>query len=173
VVSDALGPAQIAALQARSVESLGLVALTVVATEPDFDARMQRLARNNGAGGALGAARRFVTDQEGRALVEAAVREALGYTSAHKQVRELDDRGEYTKAVEAAVNAHKASAATAFDRLSLALKIAVDHERTAFGSEIDRVQSRLTGLPTGTGVLAFVATVGVVLGVRQRLEEYR
>jgi hypothetical protein len=172
-VSDALGPAQIAALQARAVESLGLVARTVVATEPDFDARMQRLARNNGAGGALGAARRFVTDQEGRALVEAAVREALGYTSAHKQVRELDDRGEYTKAVEAAVNTHKAGAATAFDRLSLAMKTAVDHERKAFGSDIDRAQSRLTGLPTGTGALALVAAVGVVLGIRHRLEEYR
>ncbi|MGH3935536.1 MAG: hypothetical protein ACRDS1_11265 [Pseudonocardiaceae bacterium] len=172
-VSDALGPAQIAALQARAVESLGLVSLQGGGSEPDFDARMQQLARNDGAGGALGAARRFATDQEGRALVEAAVREALGYSSAHKQVRELDDRGEYTKAVEAAVSNQETGSAAAFDRLSLALKTAVDHERDAFGNDIDSVRGWITGLPIGTGALAVSAAVGVALGVRQRLEEYR
>ncbi|MGH4006561.1 MAG: hypothetical protein ACRDTH_00040 [Pseudonocardiaceae bacterium] len=172
-VSDALGPAQIAALQARAVESLGLVSLTGSDSEPDFDARMMQLARNEGAGGALGAARQFATDQEGRALVDAAVRAASRYASAHEHVRELNDRGEYTKAVEAAVSTQVIGAATAFDRLSLALKAAVDHEREAFSNDVLRARDWLTGLPIGTGALALAAAVGVALGVRQRLEEYR
>jgi hypothetical protein len=172
-VSDALAPAQIAALQARSVESLGLVTRTVVATGPDFDAKMQLLARNEGAGGALGAARQFTTDQTGRELVAAAIREAQRYASAHEQVRVRNDRGEYVEAVAAAVGAHEASSATAFDRLARALDAAVDHERRAFGSDIHRAESQLTGLPIGTGALALVAAVGVILGVGQRLAEYR
>ncbi|MGQ0718995.1 MAG: hypothetical protein ACT4NP_17115 [Pseudonocardiales bacterium] len=172
-VSNALGPAQIAALQARAIESLGLVSRNIGGSEPDFNARMMQLARNEGAGGALGAARQFATDQEGRALVDAAVREALRYASAHEQVRVLDDRGEYTDAVNAAVNTRMAGAATAFDRLSPALKTAVDHEREAFGNDIDRARGWLTGLPIGTGALALAAAAGVALGIRQRLEEYR
>ncbi len=171
-VSAALGPAQIAALQARAVESLGLVTRND-GSEPDFDARMQQLARNGGAGGALGAAKQFATDPEGRALVQAAVDDARGYAAAHKEVRRLDDIGEYTKAVDAVVNTRQASAATAFDRLAAALTAAVEYERGAFGKAIDRARGWLTGLPIGIGTLALIAAVGVALGVRQRLEEYR
>jgi hypothetical protein len=171
-VSDALGPAQIAALQARAAESLALVTRTG-ASEPDFDARMQQLARNGGAGGALGAARQFATDPEGRALVQAAVEEVRGYAAAHQEVRRLDEVGKYPNAVDAAVDTHQAGAATAFDRLAAALKAAVDYERGAFGKDIDRARSWLTGLPIGIGALALIAVAGVVWGVRQRLEEYR
>jgi hypothetical protein len=172
-VSDALGPAQIAALQARAVESLELVTRTGGAFEPDFEGRMQLLARNDGAGGALGAARQFATDQKGNSLVHAAVDDARGYAMAHREVRRLDDGGDYVGAVRAAVNAHPPSAATAFDRLDSALNTAVDHERKVFESDIHRAQGWLTGLPIGIGGLALGAAVGVAWGIRQRLEEYR
>jgi hypothetical protein len=172
-VSDALAPAQIAALQARAFESLELVDRNGDARESDFDARMQQLARNNGAGGALGAAKQFATDQKDKALVQAAIDDALGYARAHQEVRQLDDTGEYTKAVDTALNTHQASAATAFDRLDAALKAAIEHERAAFGKDIERARGWLTGLPVGTGVLALISAVGVALGVQQRLEEYR
>jgi hypothetical protein len=172
-VSDALGPAQIAALQARAAESLELVTRTGGALEPDFEARMQRLARNDGAGGALGAARQFATDQKGNALVQAAIDDARGYAMAHREVRRLDDGGDYSGAVRAAVNTHQPSAATAFDRLDSALNTAVDHERKLFDSDIRRAQGWLTGLPIGTGGLALGAAVGVAWGVRQRLKEYQ
>ncbi|MGH3720122.1 MAG: hypothetical protein ACRDRI_15020 [Pseudonocardiaceae bacterium] len=169
-VSDALAPAQIAALQARAFESLELVDRNGAAIEPEFEARMQRLAGNNGADGALGAATRFATDQKGKVLVQAAVDDSLGYARAHQEVRRLDDAGEYTKAVDAAVNT---SAATAFRQLDAALKTAVEYEHEAFGNDIKRAQGWITGLPIGTGGLALVAAVGVALGIRQRLEEYR
>jgi hypothetical protein len=172
-VSDALAPAQIAALQARAVESLELVTRTAGPNEPDFDAEMQLLDRDNGAGGALGAARQFATDQQGEALVQAALADARDYAAAHREVRRLDDAGDYPKAVAAAVQTNQAGAAAAFDRLDLALTAAVGHEREVFTSEIGRAHRSLTGLSIGTGVLTFVAVVGVALGVRQRLEEYR
>jgi hypothetical protein len=172
-VSDALAPAQIAALRARAVESLELVTRTAGPNEPDFDAEMQLLDRDNGAGGALGAARQFATDQQGEALVQAALADARNYAAAHREVRRLDDAGDYPKAVAAAVQTNQAGAAAAFDRLDLALTAAVGHEREVFTSEIGRAHRSLTGLSIGTGVFTFVAVVGVALGVRQRLEEYR
>jgi hypothetical protein len=172
-VSDALAPAQIAALQARAFESLELVNRNGDAIEPEFDARIQQLARDNGAGGALGAARQFATDQKGKALVQAAVDDALGYQRAHQEVRRLDDDGEYTKAVDAALNTHQASAAAAFDRLTATLNTAIGYERGAFTKDVDHARDSLTGLPIGTGGLTLGAAAGVALGVRQRLEEYR
>jgi len=172
-VSDALGPAQIAALQARATESLTLVARDGGATENDFDAQMLLLARDEGAGGALGAARRLATDQEGRALVETAIGEAVGYREAHEEVRQLDADGEYGRAVAAALRPDPASGLTTFDRLESALTDAVEYEREEFQSDINRAQGWLTGLAVGIGALALAAAVGVVLGVRSRLEEYR
>ncbi len=172
-VSDALGPAQIAALEARATESLALVARDGGATDDDFTAQMQLLARNEGAGGALGAARRLATDQEGRDLTDTAIGEALGYQEAHQEVRRLDADGEYRQAVEAALRTDPASDLTTFDRLDSALTDAVERERTAFMGDIDRAQRWLTGLAVGTGALALAAAVGVALGVRSRLEEYR
>jgi hypothetical protein len=178
-VSDALGPAQIAALQARAAESLQLVARNADAIEPDFDARMQLLARDGGAGGALGAARQFASDQKERALVQAAIDDARGYAAAHREVRRLDASGDYTKAVDAALSIQQPiatqppSAATAFDHLNTDLTTALEHERGAFRGDISRAQGWFIGLPIGTGGLALGAAAGVALGVRRRLEEYR
>ncbi len=165
-VSQALGPAQIAALQARTVESLGL-ARTGTTTERDFDARMQQLAR------ALDAARGLATDQRGRDLVEVAAREASSYSLAHKKVQQLDDSAHYAEAVDAAVSTQQTSAATAFNHLDTALVRAVDYEREAFGTDTDRARGALTALPFGIGTLALLAAAAVAVGIRQRLEEYQ
>jgi hypothetical protein len=168
-VSEALGSAQIAALQARTAESLGL-ARTGTATELDFNDRMQQLARH---GGALDVARGLATDQLGRDLVQDAAKQASNYSSAHDKVRQLDDNTQYAEAVEAAVGTGQTSAATAFDQLDKALITAVDHERGAFGSDIQHAQALLTGLPVATAIFTVAAAVGATLGIRQRLEEYR
>jgi hypothetical protein len=168
-VSEALGSAQIAALQARTAESLGL-ARTGTATELDFNDRMQRLARH---GGALDAARELATDQIGRDLVQEAAIKASSYSSAHNKVRQLDNNAKYAEAVEAAVSPGQTSAATAFDQLDKALIKAVDHERGAFGRDIQHAETMLTGLPIATAIFAVAAAVGAALGIRQRLEEYR
>lgn len=171
-VSDALGPAQIAALQARATESLTLVARDGGATEDNFEAQMLLLARDEGAGGALGAARQLATDQEGRDLVAAAIDEAVGYEGAHEEVRRLDEDGEYSRAIDTLLP-DPASGPTPFDRLALVLDDAIKHEREEFRNDINRAQSSLTGLAVGIGALALAAAVGAVRGLRSRLEEYR
>ncbi|MGH3912293.1 MAG: hypothetical protein ACRDTC_02605 [Pseudonocardiaceae bacterium] len=187
-MSDALGPAQIAAQQARAIESLGLVARDGETTENDFGAQMQLLARARPAvvggtevvGGALGAARRFATDQEGQVLVKAAIDEALGYREAHQQVRRLDADGQYDQAVATALSTPTSDPLdcpltedTTFGRLDCALTEAFDYERAAFKGDIDQAHGWLAGLALGTGALALAAAAGVVMGIRSRLEEYR
>lgn len=160
-VSGALGPAQIAALRARAIETNRLVSSSSTATERDFSEQIQLLQTY------LEAAQRFEPDQEGRAQVEAAVR---NYTSAHAEFQNLAKVGADAKAIDAAVS----TTATRFTELDQTVSNAVDRERTAFGGDIQHAQGWwLTGLPVGTGLLALAAAIGVALGIRQRLEEYR
>ncbi|MGH3797456.1 MAG: hypothetical protein ACRDSP_21515 [Pseudonocardiaceae bacterium] len=177
-VSEALGPAQIVALKARAIESLALVSHNGAASEPDFDAKMQLLARHDKTdrpddiGGALGAARKFALPDQ-RPILDKAIREAHDYSIAHTQVRKLDDEGEYGSAIHAAIDAKPGSSATAFTALDNTLATAVTQEQAAFDSDIGRAEDWLTGLTYGTGGLAVAAAVGVALGIRQRLEDYR
>jgi hypothetical protein len=161
-VSDALGPAQIAALRARAIETNRLVSGS--ATEQEFKDQIGQLGQN------LGAAQRLDPSREARALVDR-VKVAVGnYTSAHDEVQQLDKAGADTTKVDAAVSA----AATTFTDLDGTLTDAIMREGIAFGDDIQRAKGWwLTGLPYGTGLLALAAVVGVALGVRQRLEEYR
>ncbi|MGH3874471.1 MAG: hypothetical protein ACRDSR_23710 [Pseudonocardiaceae bacterium] len=153
-VSNALGPAQIAALQARAIETNRLV-FTGSATEKDFTNQLGLLETN------LHAARRFDPDQEARSLVMAAADDARDYATAHTTAH-------------TAAGADLTGATAAFRRLDAALSAAVDRERTAFRDDMQRARGWwLTGLSWGTGWLALAATVGVALGVQQRLEEYR
>lgn len=170
-VTDALAPAQIAALQARGSETLALAA--GLNSEKDFDARMTLLARDNGAGGALGAALRFAPDPAGRGLVDAAISETRAYMVAHDQVRRLADAGSPDAAVEFALAAEPASAAATFARLDAALAEAVAYERVGFAEAIDRAHGWRAGLVIGTGLLALAAAGAALFGIAQRLREYR
>lgn len=156
-LSDALVPAQIAVRRARAVENLELVATRTGGGQPmsahrptdeDFDAQMLLLAQGNGAGGALGAARQFTTDQEGEALVQAAVNAVDVY-----RTRNTDS--------------------AAFITLVARLQDAVNHETTTFNEDIHRAGLWVTGLDVGTATLAVAASVGVIAGIQRRLEDYR
>jgi hypothetical protein len=161
-VSDALGPAQIAALQARAIETNRLVSGS--ATEQEFNDQIDQLGKN------LDAAQRFDTDQEARALVVRVKAAAGTYTSAHDEVQKLVKGGAGVTKVDAAAS----TTATTFTVLDGTLTEAIMREGTAFGDDIQTARGWwLAGLPYGTGLLALVAAVGVVLGIRQRLEEYR
>jgi hypothetical protein len=154
-VSDALGPAQVAALRARAIETNRLV-FSGTATEKDFTNQLGLLEKS------LGAAQQFHPDQEAQSLMAAAANDARSYATAH------------AAASADPTSADPASATTAFRQLDSALTTVVDHERTAFSDDIQRARDWwLVGLPWGTGLLALAAAVGVALGIRQRLEEYR
>lgn len=172
-VTDALGLAQIATLQARASELLGLVAPDATTYETDFLDRTQRLARNDGAGGALGAARQFASGPASRARVSQALAQTRAWLSAHKDIQGLKDAGRLSEAVASAVDATRPGAGSAFNQLDRTLAQSVAAERSVFRSEIDRVQARLTGLDPGLTFLALASAAGVVLGLGQRIAEYR
>ncbi len=170
-VTDALGQAQIAARQARSSEILALVVDPGRAAIHDeqFTARAQRLARDDGAGGALGAARHLSSTPDGPALVEAAVLQTRTWLTQHAQVRRLTGQDGDDQAVAVAVG----PAAAAFDQLDTTLARAVDGEQAAFQKDITSSRRALQGLLTGTVLLALAAAACVSRGIGQRLEEYR
>ena len=168
-VSDALGPAQIAARQARASEILALVADDPKAYEGDYSARMQRLSRADGAGGALGAARRLIPDQEGQKRVADTVTDAKAWLLAHGRIHKLQKAGEYQEAVKLAIGPAEDASAAIDDRLAEA----VDIERRAFGADVRQARDALTGLVPGTMALMLLAAGAAALGIGQRLKEYR
>jgi hypothetical protein len=172
LLTDALGQAQIAALQARASEILGLVVGEGPSHEEDFSTRMQRLSRENGMGGALGAARRLASETASRQRVDAAIENAAVWATRHSDVRALYDGPRQSEAVNLALQGHGDGSAAAFDDLSSTLAEAVTVERASFRREIHESGAPLAGLVMGTAVLAVVAAAGVAWGIGQRLKEY-
>ena len=170
-VTDGWGQAQIAARQARASEILALVSgpQTAPSYGEQHAARMQRLSRDDGAGGALGAARHLGSTSDRPALVGAAVAETRAWMATHGRIRELSDVGRRDEAVALAVG----PAAAAFDRLDVTLAKAAAVEQDGFRKEIDASRRALRGLAAGTVLLALVAAGCVTRGIAKRLEDYR
>lgn len=168
-VSDALGPAQIAARQARASEILALVADDPKAYQGDYSARMQRLSRAGGAGGALGAARRLIPDQAGRQRVADTVADARAWLDTHGEIVALHTERRYQAAVNLAMGAAETSSAAIDHRLAEA----VDIERQAFTTDVRQAEDALAGLVPGTMALMILAAGAAALGIGQRLKEYR
>jgi type II secretory pathway pseudopilin PulG len=157
----ALDGARTAVLEARSAESLTLVARSAgFASDDDFTAGIVAVV---GADGASGLADRVT-----------ALRVAVGeWQAAHRQVRELDDGGRYTDAVASVVTSEPGGSGAAFERLDAALGEAIDEERAAFTDATGSAASALTGLVAGPALLALLAAAGVAVGLGRRIGEYR
>jgi hypothetical protein len=92
------------------------------------------------------------------------------YVTAHRQVRTLDDGGDYDQAVKLAVG--PATTAT-FTRLTGTIGSALDDRKQSFTDEIGRAGRGLTLLTVLGPILALIVCALVVAGMRPRLEEYR
>jgi len=166
--------ARIAALQARADEALTLVARgSGGAFADDFVAQMAALAGSDGNGG-------FLADARGRAT-EPAVRDALADATAavaswrqvHDRLKGLDDGGQYPEAVKLAVGTDDGSTATVFNRVDERLAAAIATANKTFGERADRAGGALTGAGFGWTVLTLVLVAGVIVGLQQRIAEYR
>ncbi|MFC5234328.1 hypothetical protein [Pseudonocardia zijingensis] len=171
-VADTLDDARAAVLQARSNESLVLVARGGGAADSGFTAAIDSVLGAPGDPGLLAAATEAADPgSRGRsAAVRAAAEE---WHSAHRALRELDDGGRYRDAVASSTGAGPGGSGVAFDRLGAALGEAIDAERAAFRAEADAAGAAFTGLAAGPAVLALVAAAGAAAGIAQRVEEYR
>jgi hypothetical protein len=175
-ITGALGPAQIAARQARTSELLALLASDPASDDDNFRAKMQIVARNDGdlqgVGGALGAARKLASDSAALERVDAALVETGAWLRAHERVQELttDDRN---AARELALNTEAGGAAVAFEKLNEILSESVDEQRKTFTRDIGEARSALASLVPVTVLAAVVSAVVAGWGIGRRLEEYR
>ncbi len=160
----ALDDARTAVLQARSNESLVLVARGGGAADAQFVAQLDRIL---GAGGLLDSA------AAGGADVSAVRSAAQAWQGAHREVRRRDDGGDYAGAVASVVENDPDGSNATFLKLDAALGTAVDAQRAAFTAAIGRAGGAQTLLAAGPAALLVLAAAAVVAGVGRRVGEYR
>jgi hypothetical protein len=166
-----LSEARITALQARSDEAHTLVARGAgSAYEETYQEHLASLA---GEGGLLGEAREQATIRRAQAAVDAAIEAGAQWQEVHGEVRRLDDEGDYPGAVELAIGLDEGSAGSASGRLDEALADGISAGNERFTREADLAGGALGGVGIGLGLLTALLLVGVLVGVQQRLAEYR
>jgi len=95
----------------------------------------------------------------------------LGRT-VHVELRGLDDSGQYPEAVRLAIGADPSSA-TAFNAVDDRLAQAIAAADRAFTDRADSAGGALAGAAFGWTVLTLLLVAGVVVGLQQRIAEYR
>jgi hypothetical protein len=95
------------------------------------------------------------------------------YVQAHKEVRALDDAGNYNGAVRLANSVSPGGAAAAFNALDDVLTSDVAANQARFTAAASHAGTGLFALLLIAPLLALVICVLSVLGIRDRLEEYR
>ncbi|MFD7976165.1 hypothetical protein [Streptomyces sp. NPDC059071] len=169
-----LNEARISSLKARANENLAVVARGAVLTEDGKTDKYEAdyAAGADALGAALDAAERLADDAEGRGpLTEAAAR-AGEWRERHAKARELDDAGDFTRAMEKIIGSTE-STGQSFDQVDAALGRALAHEQDEFTRAAEGGRDALTGLPLGAAVLGVLAAGCAVTGVNRRLSEYR
>jgi hypothetical protein len=153
---DGLVKARIVALKMRADETLVLVARGDGAS---YEQEFQKLAPDLLA--ALGD-RGPVNDDDARTWLDT-----------HKKIRELDNGGQFDEAVKLAIGPDGKGAAAAFSRLDKQLSDAIQQGRDKFVESTTTAYNALEALFPGVAVLAMIAVLGSMMGIRQRLQEYR
>jgi hypothetical protein len=166
----ALDDARAAVLQARSNESLVLVARNGSSTsDADFFDQLSRVLGPDGNGGLLAVAGATVPAAQ-LAETRAAT---LAWRDAHRRLRGLDDSGNYRAAVASAVGTDPTGSGVAFQRLDSTLGGVADGERRAFGDDLDAAAGVLSAISVGPSALALTAAAAAAAGIARRVGEYR
>ena len=166
----ALDEARAAVLQARSNESLVLVARNGSSTsDADFFDQLSRVLGPDGNGGLLAVAGATVPAAQ---LAETRAA-ALAWRDAHRRLRGLDDSGNYRAAVASAVGTDPTGSGVAFQRLDSTLGGVADGERRAFDDDLDAAAGVLSAISIGPSALALTAAAAAAAGIARRVGEYR
>ncbi|MEV0644343.1 hypothetical protein AB0I28_03680 [Phytomonospora sp. NPDC050363] len=169
-----LAEARIAALQARSAESVTLIARggkSAADYEAVFVTQMGILL--DGGSGPLAKAREANTDPELTPVLDQALATAQAWQEVHTTLRGDDQRGEYTKAVELALSTDEGGAAKLSRQLDDLLAQAIQSAGDHFRAETKAASNALTGAGIGVGLLAVVCLAGSANGLQRRIAEYR
>ena len=164
-----IAQARIAALQARADEALTLVARgSGDAFEKDFTDRMATLS-GDGSAGLLGQATGEAVSADVRADLGKATKAVASWRAQHKQVRTFDDGGQYPEAVTLALG----DTAKTFNSIDNSLGDAIAKADGAFRDHASSADAAMSGAAFGWSLLTIVSIAGLVLGLRQRIAEYR
>ncbi len=168
---DLLAQARIAALTARADEALTLVARG----SGDFDAGFAGNMADLGGGGAglLGQAAKAASAGAVRTAIEAAQADAQHWRDVHGKLAEQNKSGNYSGAVQLAVGTGTGSAADAFSQLDMDLAKGIDAASAAFDRESGAAAGTLAFAAPGLAVLTLLLLAGSVVGLQQRIAEYR
>lgn len=166
---DVLAQARITTLQARTDETLTLVARGTGQSYEDDVVKKQKPQLNQ----LLNNAHTQATDKDVRLAIDAAQLDATTWFTTHDKLHLADQNGDYTGAVKLAIDPSPGSARTAFDSLDKHLNDAIDRTRSAFNDRISAASGALGGTVVGVALLAVVVAVASTVGLWQRLKEYR
>lgn len=163
--------ARIVALKLRANETLTLVAR---GDGGEYEEEWKELSKQiSGDDSLLVQAQSLAANDAAAKAIRDARQNARDWMEAHAQVREKDTSGDYQGAIVAAIGDAPDSAATMFSRLDANLLKALNHGREQFAAETASASNAMTLLAPGFAVLALLAAVGVTMGIRERLQEYR
>jgi hypothetical protein len=161
---------RILAFRAKGDESFALIARgNGQRWYDDFDTVMSAIGAPY-AGGLLDAA----SQRESSGAASRGIEDALDdYQSAHKKVRDTDRAGDFGAAVELATGDGADSSATAFLALDERLRDTLDAYATRFEISANRAEAELDHQAVWISVLAILVSLGVIVGLQQRIREYR
>jgi hypothetical protein len=169
---EALAQADIAALRAQADESLTLINRGGDdASQADF-LRVERQL-GPGPGALLTRAAAEASGSPAAGAAAAAASAVPAWFAAHRQVRALDDGGNYNAAVQLAIGSGPTTSGARFRRIETELTAAIAADQAVFGSAAPRGQSALAGLEPGMIAAALVMAAGCAWGLSPRLAEYR
>ena len=169
-----LADARRAALQARADEALTLIARgSGAAFEQDFGTVFTGLIGEDGNGGLLTQAASQAPTAADRAVIEEARDHARRWRELHREVRRLDDDGDYRGAVSLATGAGADSTSTVFGYLDTRMTSALATADERVERQAGRGGSALGGLGVALVLLTGGLVTAVVLGFRPRIGEYR
>ena len=169
-----LAEARVVALQARADESLTLIARgDGAANERHFVAMLTRLIGKDGASGLLGDARTRSAGIGDQNAVGDAAAVARIWLSRHRELRRLDDGGQYSRAVTHALSTAPGSLSAAFEQLDAALGKVIDTTGRRFDGQAGHAAGNLASAQAGIVLPGLIFLAATVLGTRNRIGEYR
>jgi len=169
-----LTDARRAALQARADEALTLVARgNGAGFEKEFGEVITELIGADGAGGMLNRALAAAPTAADRAVIEKASGSALRWRDLHREVRKLDDGGDYLGAVKLATATGPESLSVPFGALDAAISTALERTNERVDRQAGLADRALGGLAVALVLLTAALLTGIVVGIRPRIGEYR
>ena len=165
--AETLAQADIAALQARSDETLNLISRTGDTDfQADFQAAQGQLSTQLASAGKQSAAGAVPS-------VTAARQDASSWFAVNQQAQKLDQARDYGAETRLVIGSGPGSAGTLFTRLEADLGAAIRADQAVFAGSATAGSGAFTALAAGVAVLALAMAAGCARGMSRRLAEYR